>query len=304
MLFDEAYKEYLILGTRHLKKQSLETMQSKFNTHILPFFKGYDIYNLSKIDLLKWKNDIINNNYSNSFNNSLYVHFNSFLDFCVYYLNLDHNYLRDLGNFKKKQENKKYDFYTLKEFKRFIKGIDDIVYKEFFRFMFFTGCRPGEVFALRFSDIVGNYANISHNMTTKGGRELDSTKNLSSNRSIILSKSLIKSIYKLKKYYIKLYDCDVFDYYVFGGKKPLSPTSVNRFKNKACLKMNIRPITLHQFRHSHATLLLDSNIPITEISRRLGHSKVSTTLDIYVHSNSLQEKRVYNTLNLLSKTKF
>jgi len=141
-------------------------------------------------------------------------------------------------------------------------------------------------------------------MTSKGGRILDTTKNRSSNRTIILNRLLVKQIYKLKKYYVKLYNCDVFDYYVFGGKKPLSPTSVNRCKFKTCLLANIRPITLHQFRHSHATLLLNNNIPITEISRRLGHSKTSTTLDVYVHSNFMQEKRVLRTLNLLSKTKF
>lgn len=38
---------------------------------------------------------------------------------------------------------------------------------------------------------------------------------------------------------------------------------------------------------------------INEVSRRLGHSKTSTTLDIYSHSDLAQEKRVFNTLNSL-----
>lgn len=68
---------------------------------------------------------------------------------------------------------------------------------------------------------------------------------------------------------------------------------------KACSKANIRTITLHQFRHSHATLLVNEGIPINDVSKRLGHSKISTTLDIYVHCNLEQEKRVLSTLNSL-----
>lgn len=36
---------------------------------------------------------------------------------------------------------------------------------------------------------------------------------------------------------------------------------------------------------------------VNEVSRRLGHSKPSITLDIYVHTSPEQEKRVYDTLN-------
>ena len=60
---------------------------------------------------------------------------------------------------------------------------------------------------------------------------------------------------------------------------------------EACKKANIRPITLHQFRHSHATLLKDNGVNVVEVSKRLGHSNVSTTLDIYTHTDLIQEKR-------------
>lgn len=104
---------------------------------------------------------------------------------------------------------------------------------------------------------------------------------------------------KLKKYYNNLYHQLDYDYFIFGGIKPLAPTTINRYKLKACQKANLRPITLHQFRHSHATLLLHNGIIINEISRRLGHSNPSTTLNIYTHTDLSQEKRVLSTLNSL-----
>ena len=92
--------------------------------------------------------------------------------------------------------------------------------------------------------------------------------------------------------------------YIFGGFKPLSPTTINRRKLIACKRANIRPITLHQFRHSHATFLLQQGIMINEVSRRLGHSKVSTTLDVYSHTDLTQEKRVIDTLNSFRFNRF
>lgn len=81
------------------------------------------------------------------------------------------------------------------------------------------------------------------------------------------------------------------------GTSTLLPTMIDRRKIKACEKANIRPITLHQFRHSHATFLLQKGIMVNEVSKRLGHSKTSTTLDIYSHTDLTQEKRVFDTLN-------
>ena len=79
----------------------------------------------------------------------------------------------------------------------------------------------------------------------------------------------------------------------------MAPTTINRYKINACKKANLRSITLHQFRHSHATLLLQNGIIINEISRRLGHSNPSITLNVYTHTDLSQEKRVSTTLNSL-----
>ena len=165
--------------------------------------------------------------------------------------------------------------------------------------MFYTGTRPGEAMALKFSDLDNDYLSITKNLTTKGGRSIDTPKNQSSIRKIKIDKYLKKELLELKYYYIKKYNnCDN-DYFIFGGINPISPSTINRYKKKACIKAGIRPITLHQFRHSHATLLLQNGIVINEVSRRLGHSKVSTTLDIYTHTDLLQEKKSIETLNSL-----
>ncbi|MDO5002736.1 MAG: tyrosine-type recombinase/integrase [bacterium] len=57
-------------------------------------------------------------------------------------------------------------------------------------------------------------------------------------------------------------------------------------------KFNLRYITVHDIRHSHATDLLSMGVPIQDVSRRLGHSDVATTLRIYTHSNLGQDKLI------------
>jgi integrase len=43
------------------------------------------------------------------------------------------------------------------------------------------------------------------------------------------------------------------------------------------------PIRFHNLRHTSASILLNQGVPVITVSRRLGHAKVSITLDIYGH---------------------
>ncbi len=297
MNFEEVYKEFLIYAQKRHKKQSFDCFLYNFNANILSFFKGKLLDNITSNEIENWKNFILEKDFSNNHNKNLYSMLKKFFSFCNYKYNFDNSILFDVGPFKEKIEFKKVDFYTLKEFKKFIKFVDNNIYKQFFNFMFYCGTRPGEAMALKFSNLIGDYVNINKTIDEHGKRLIGTPKTVSSNRIIKIDKKLKKDLLILKKYYIKKYNSETIDYFIFGGIKPLAPTTINRYKIDACNKANIRPITLHQFRHSHATLLLNKKIDIHTISERLGHSKVSTTLDVYTHANLEQEKRVYNTLN-------
>lgn len=296
ILFSCAYDEYKLYAKKDLKSASYKTIISRINHYILPYFKDMYLKNINSKTILEWENYILANNFSNSYNEAIYYSLSGFFDFCRKHYNFDKNIVTNVGCFKKKYENKKFDFYTLDEFNLFIRYVDDVVYKQFFNFLFYTGVRKGEAMALKFSDLEGNYVNINKTMDSHGKREIDTPKTSSSIRKIVIDKKLYKDLLKLEKMYQSKYNT-TDDFFLFGGVKPISSTTADRKKLQACKKANLRPITLHQFRHSHATFLMQRGLNINEISRRLGHSKTSTTLDIYSHTNLEQEKRVYNTLN-------
>ncbi|MGN1342164.1 MAG: tyrosine-type recombinase/integrase [Bacilli bacterium] len=297
MSFEEAYKEFKIYAAKRHKKESFESLVRDFNCKILPYFKNTNIYDLTEKDILRWKDELLSFDYSKKYLSKLYYVFTIFMDYCCLYYDLENNIVRNVGNFKVQFKAKKSDFYTKEEFEQFICGFDNIVYKSFFILMFYTGCRPSEAMALKFYDVKDNYLSINKSIERRGNRDICTTKNVYSVRNVVLCKKVMKCILELKKYYIVKYGKFSNDYFIFGGVKPLSGTSIDRYKLKACEKSNIRPITQHQFRHSYATYLISSGIPINTVSKLLGHSSVDTTARIYVHQDLTQEKRVLNTLD-------
>lgn len=297
MSFEKAYEEFKIFASKQQKKQSFDCFTFNFTANIYSYFKDYLLENINAIDIIKWQDYIIQKDFCNNHNKNLFSMLKSFLLFCSKHYGFDYSILDDVPKFKLKVEEKKTDYYTLKEFKRFIKCVDNEVYKQFFNLMFFVGTRPGEAMALKFSDLQGNSIRINKTIDEHGKRLVGTPKTVSSNRLVSIDNKLKKDLLKLKRYYDSIYDCEALDYFIFGGKKPLSPTTINRYKLQACEKANLRSITLHQFRHSHATLLYGQGFDIHIIQTRLGHSNASTTLNIYTHCNLYQEKRVQCTLN-------
>lgn len=310
MQFDDVYVNYLKYAEKQMKESTFAILKRIFKLHIIPYFKNKSIEDITIDDILKWQDYILQKKYKNQTNENIYYCLSGFFRYCNLFCGLKNNVVQQVGCFKKQYEPINYDYYTIEEFEIFVQYVDNVIYKYFFYFMFYCGTRPGEAMALKFSDIKENMVSINKTIQSHDGRKVTPPKTPTSFRTIRINKNILKKINELYKFYKTKYNLTNFDYYVFGGIKPLAPTTITRYKNKACQKANLRPITLHQFRHSHATLLLKNGVLIHEISRRLGHSKVSTTLDIYTHSDFYQEKRVLNTLDtirlksLLNPTRF
>lgn len=278
MSFEEAYENFTIYANSRHKKQGYITTINNFNNHVLPYFKGRELKTLTKLDILNWQSLILIKNYSNKFNSLLYYSFNDFIKYCVLCDYLKENIVSQVGPFRKKIEYKEHHVYNLWQFRWFRFHLDNFVIKQYFNFMYFYGTRPGEAMALRFGDIECKYIHIRHNLQRKGKRELDTPKNASSVRTIKISLLMRFRIWLLKRYYG---NCN-YDYFLFGGLKPLAPTTIDRYKKNACNKAHIYEITQHEFRHSYATRMIKKK-PINKVSKSMGHSRISTTLDIYVH---------------------
>lgn len=154
------------------------------------------------------------------------------------------------------------------------------------------GLRRGEALALKWSNI--NFETktiiISENLVpTKNGSVFSTPKTDASKREIIVSDFILNELTQLKekqnrnkallkKSYI---NSDLVCCYDNG--KNFSPGAVSHLFSEILKRNNFRHIRFHDLRHTNATLMLKSNTSPKVASARLGHSKTSTTLDIYSH---------------------
>lgn len=63
----------------------------------------------------------------------------------------------------------------------------------------------------------------------------------------------------------------------------LSPDNLSRNWRRVCRAKGLPSVSFHALRHTHASVLLAAGVPVLTVSKRLGHSKASMTLDTYAH---------------------
>ena len=187
------------------------------------------------------------------------------------------------------------------------------MWKAYFNLSLFGGLRRGECCALRWSDIDFEEMTVSitkASAITSKGQVLKDTKTVSSRRELLLPLPVFVKLHEWKteqeKYAAEIGDEWEDTGFVFtqaNGRQInlYSPSHKlheiiemhNRTASEAEQLPNIR---LHDLRHCTASLLIASGADIATISRMLGHSRISTTLDIYTHSLRKNDKTISNKL--------
>lgn len=80
-----------------------------------------------------------------------------------------------------------------------------------------------------------------------------------------------------------LYEEDDFLFMQENGA-PIEHRTINSWLNKYLEELQIKHIRVHDLRHTNITLLINNGVPITTVSSRAGHSRTTTTLDVYAGS--------------------
>ena len=85
------------------------------------------------------------------------------------------------------------------------------------------------------------------------------------------------------------------DYFVLSNDaKPIEPRTYRNFYKKLLKELNVDELKFHGLRHSFATRCIEANSDYKTVSVILGHSNISTTLNLYVHPNHEQKKKCIN----------
>ena len=159
-----------------------------------------------------------------------------------------------------------------------------------------TGLRIGEICALKWSDINVTDGTITVSRTIEriyiieGENKhtelvINTPKTKNSCREIPMSKELLSMIKPLKKVVND-------DFYVLtNDERPTEPRTYRNYYNGLMAKLDIPKLKYHGLRHSFATRCIEAGCDYKTVSVLLGHSNISTTLNLYVHPNMEQKKR-------------
>lgn len=289
--FSEIASDYLMFKKCEIQYSSYLKNKELVMLHIMPYVSDKNIDRFTEYDCRVFRERISKTKFSTPFKNNILNHFKAIFRHAQKYYGLTTNPAQMITPFKKgfeekiKKKKKEELVWNYDEFGKFIKFVQEEDYKMLFIVLFFTGLRLGEALSLTWLDLKDHKLSITKSVSKvaeNGFYEVKETKNVSSIRDVSLNDSLNSLLLDFKK---RESTKEGFSdsWFMFGGTKPLSRTSITRKKDNAVEASGVKRITIHQFRHSHATNLINDGVNVVAVSRRLGHSDVSMTLRIYTH---------------------
>lgn len=174
-----------------------------------------------------------------------------------------------------------------------------------------TGARLGELLGLSWQDVdlkkkeINIRQSLQHSSLL--GLFVETPKTKAGIRRISIPEETVKTLQELKtsKTSGKVIAFNVNEDFCFTTKNntPFSPSNLNKIWHGILKNTGIPYKNFHVLRHTHATQLLANGIPIVEVSRRIGHSRTSHTLDLYGQAIPNYDEKLANEITKIFSLK-
>lgn len=209
-------------------------------------------------------------------------------------------------------EKEVFSFKEAQEFLSMLDGLpDDIINQRVcIKLMLLTGIRNAELHGLRWSDVdlENHILHVRRNrlVSKQFGVYEKSPKTKTSLRDIPMPDNLVEDLKRYKDWFRladENFDEKQDEYYLAVGldRQPLYPHTMGHWLTKLEAKHGFKHVSCHGLRHTYCSLLLSQNVPIQTVSKYMGHSDSTVTLEVYSHFIlDTQEKAVF-ALNNLTK---
>ena len=301
-LWWESYKHTVKPNTKINVKRILKN-------HVLPLFGAYKLNKLTTPLIQSIVNKLADK--TNKGEEGAFLYYDSIhalnkriLQYGVTMQAIPSNPARDvvLPRNTQKAKRQKVKHFDNEELKKFLAYLDNLDLNKFrycyentlYKFLLATGCRINEALALSWSDIDLDNAVVHITKTLNYKQETNSPKSKASYRDLDIDQATVTmlKVYKVRQiqeaWKIGKTESVVFSDFIheYPNNRTLQTRLRTHFK-----RANVTNIGFHGFRHTHASLLLNSGIPYKELQHRLGHSTLSMTMDIYSHLSKESAKK-------------
>lgn len=269
-------REYSIMWNKMLINESIVSIPLKD-------LKPKDFVNLFR----KWtKNRTMTRKYFNNLKSIL----NGIFSYAIEDELVSHNPIKEINmrQFTFKPVNNDYDVFSLSERQNLLDALKkcDDIYSLAIQLDFHMVCRIGELLALRWSDINGNFIRIQRqylwdetlndNMTftSRTHQTVDHVKGNTSQgfRYMPLMPETIKILDQIKELNPN------GEYILMQDDKQLYLNTFNRHLKQHCLELGIVPRSSHKIRFTVASMMYDKGVPLTTLQQLLGHTTTAMTL--------------------------
>ena len=279
---------------KYVKKSTYAAYQLLIQNHIKPYFG--DLYEVNEEKVQQFVFDKLDAGLSEKTIRDIIIVLKMILKFGIKNGYLE--YIQIDAKFPSKQEKKDLDVLSKADQKKFMEHLrNNFTFKNLGIFICLsTGMRIGEICGLRWCDVdtVEGVIKVRHTLqriyiiegeTRHTELLLDIPKTANSVRDIPMSSELLKMLKSLNKVVNENY------YVISNDIKPIEPRTYRNYYKKLCKQLDIPELKFHGLRHSFATRCIESKADYKTVSVLLGHSNISTTLNLYVHPNKEQKKK-------------
>lgn len=275
--FAEEQWKTLVLPTLKLSTQhGYKTVLAK---HLLPYWRDWRLRDIGRQDVQQWVADRFRRQLGWQTVRNAWTLLSGILETAVEYGYLSTNPARGV-KFPEKELKEAPALFTAEDFTKLLEQLDE-PYRTMARLIALTGLRIGELLAVRWRCLDLEIGTLSVRESVYEGK-FQSPKTRKSRRTIPLGP---QSILWLREHRLRATRTAADDL-LFGNRsgKPLRESKLLRnVLQPAAERAGLGRVTWHQFRHIHSSLLNDLRVPVKIAQEQLGHSSISTTLNIYTH---------------------
>ncbi len=169
---------------------------------------------------------------------------------------------------------------------------EPLKWKVFTHLLIVTGCRRGEIAGLKWKnvDLKGKKIRIDCTLLYSKDRGIyENATKTGDIRNLSIPQETVTLLREYRQGWVELRfkngDRWAGEDYLFvqDDGKPIDPNSVTRWLSRFSDRQGLPHINPHAFRHTAASAMTKRNLDPVTVSKRLGHTRVSTTMDIYSH---------------------
>ena len=279
MTFAEFVKLYSEERSPRLKESTCDSKDHIIQSKLIPYFGSKRLSEITSTDIIKWQNELLSYRspvthkpYSPTYLRSISSQLSAIFNYAVRHYGLSQNPASIAGGIGSKNRDELV-FWTKEEYLRFSEAIMDSPLAFYcFEVLYWCGIREGELLALARSDIDLEKRELSITKTyhRKHGRDIiTDPKTAKSRRKVTIPDFLCD---ELRDYFEMCYDLSPTDR-VF----PVSKYFLRNHLIDGAKKAGLRPIRVHDLRHSHVSLLIDRGFSALAIAERVGHESIDIT---------------------------